>query len=414
MPETAREVVDLIVRWVHVIAAIMWIGNSLLFNWLDRTLIPRSGTGKAGPGVIGDTWLLHSGAFYFVEKTLLGSAGQTGTVALPSPLHWFKWQSYTTWMSGVSLLVIVYYLGGRAVLVSPDAGISTAMAVTIGLGVLLAAWLVYDYALAPALGSAPVIGAAAAFIAVVATTWGLDQILAPRAVFLHVGAMMATLMSGNVFRHIVPSQRQMVDAAARGEPPDPALSLRAKRRSIHNNYITFPVLALMVSNHFPTLYGHPYNWLVLGAIVLAGAGARHWLNVRFTFAAWRPALAATIAVGALSFWLLARWQPSSAGDTAASGADGGTTGAEPVSFAEARHIIDRRCGACHSTAPSDEVYRVAPLGIMFDTPEQIRSQAARIAVRAVETRTMPLGNKTHMTEAERAALGVWIRAGAPE
>ena len=403
MPEPLRELLDLILRWTHVVAGIMWIGNSLLFNWLDRTLVPRSGSGRAGPGVVGDTWLLHSGAFYFVEKTLLGGAGQR--VELPAPLHWFKWQSYATWLSGVSLLVVVYYLGGRAVLVSPDAAtLGTGAAVAVAAGVLAAGWLLYDLVLAPASGSAPAaLVIAAALALLLALTWALGLVFAPRAVFLHVGALLGTIMSGNVFRHIIPSQRQMVAAAARGDAPDPALSARAKKRSIHNNYITFPVLALMVSNHFPTLYGHRHGWLAMAAVLLAGAGVRHVLNIRFGLPGWRPALAGVMAAGAAALWLLMGWRPARDEPAPSAALSSGA-----VAFEDARHIIDRRCGACHSAAPSDSVYRVAPGGVMLDTPEQIRAWAPRIKARAVDTRTMPLGNKTMMTEAERAALGRWV------
>ena len=399
MAETARELLDVVVRWLHVIAGIMWIGNSMLFNWLDRNLVSHGQAGRSGPGAIGDIWLLHSGAFYFVEKTSLGGAG------MPRPMHWFKWQAYTTWLSGAVLLAVVYYLGGRAALVNPGVqGLSTAAAIAIGVAVIVAGWAVYDALWSSPLGKQPPIAALVSMALLLAAAYGLSRLFNSRAAFLHIGALLGTIMAGNVAMRIMPAQRQLVAAAEQGQPPDAGLSGRAKMRSIHNNYITFPMLALMVSNHFPSLYGHRYNWLVLAVLFVAGAGVRHWLNVRFTEPQWRPALAATIVAGVAALWALSVWPSHDAGAVAA--------GSGPVSFADARHIIDQRCAACHSAQPSDRSFGVSPAGVAFDTPDQIRAYAERIRVRAVETGTMPIGNKTLMTPGERAVLGRWIAQGA--
>jgi uncharacterized membrane protein len=392
------ELLDLAFRWVHVIAGIMWIGNSLLFNWLDRNLRAPS---RAGEGLYGDIWLLHSGGFYFVEKTSL--AGQ----AMPRPLHWFKWQAYTTWLTGAALLLVVYYVGARALLVDPARmALSPAMAVAIAAGSIVVAWLVYDLLwrlVAPRSATAAGVLSVAALVAMVIA---LTQLLAGRAAFLHVGALLATIMAGNVAMTIMPSQRELVNAVAAGGTPDPAIAQRAKTRSIHNNYLTFPVIVLMVSNHFPGIYGQRSNWLALLVLIAAGAGVRHMLNVRYTFRRWKPALAGTVAISLAVLFLLTRPEPASSRPDAAD---------VPalVTFADARPIIDRRCAACHSQSPAITEFGPAPAGVAFDTPEQMQAMAPRIRVRAVETQTMPLGNRTHMTERERAILKRWLELGAP-
>ncbi len=381
MSSTTWEVLDLVARWVHVIAGIMWVGNSLLFNWLDRSLISPQGAPQTKKPV-GTIWLLHSGGFYYVEKTLLEGE------RVPAPLHWFKWQAYTTWASGVLLLIVVYYAGGRAALA--DSSIGHGTAIMIGVGALLGSRVIYDLVnrFAPNawyLWVIPFIGIAIALV----------QLLNPRAAYLHVGAMLANIMAGNVAMTIVPSQHALVKSVE-GGAVNPALSARAKRVSIHNNYFTFPVIVLMLSSHFPAIYGSPYNIELLLVLIAAGALVRHILNVRWTFAAWKPALTATIAASILAIWVLARPQTSPV-----------TTTAQPVTFENARHIIDRRCAVCHSARPTDSTLGRMPGGVAFDTPEQIIARAQRIRERAYVTSTMPPANKTGITQAERALLGAW-------
>jgi uncharacterized membrane protein len=245
---------------------------------------------------------------------------------------------------------------------------------------------------------APRIAAAVWVPGLVAIAVALTRLLSGRAAFLHAGAMLGTIMAANVVLTIVPSQRELVASVAEGRGGDPAVSERAKRVSIHNNYFTFPVLALMLSGHAPALYGHRLSWLLLLVVVAMGTGARHLLNIRFGFRAWRPVLAATLAGGTLAVYGIVRIGAETPAAAAASG---------PVSFAEVRHVIDRRCAACHSAHPSDLTFGPAPGGVMYDTPDQIVSWAARIRERAVITRTMPPGNKTRITEAERAVLARW-------
>ena len=389
-----RELLDLVFRWMHVIAGIMWIGNSMLWNWIDRNLEPSK---QGRPGIQGEIWLLHSGAFYFMEKDLKGWDRDR-------PLHWFKWQAYTTWLTGAALLVVVYYASGGALLVDPAvADLTAAQATMIGVGTIAGGWLVYHHGLAKLLAKAGGMAALLGLALVLGVAYGLTHVFSGRAAFLHVGAMLGTLMAGNVFRVIMPSQRELVASVEQGRQPDPAPSMRAKERSIHNNYMTFPVIVLMLGSHFPGLYGNGLSWLVLGVLVLGGASVRHILNIRFTFAQWKPALAVTMAASILALYVLAR--PAG---TRAQAADGG---GGTVTFAQAHAVIQKRCAVCHSADAADRTFGAAPAGVAFDTPEQIRARIDRIRVRAVETRTMPPANKTYMTPEERALLGRWIAQG---
>jgi uncharacterized membrane protein len=404
MSAAVFELLDLIARWVHVIAGIMWIGNSLLFNWLDRSLVPARDPSRPN-APLGTIWLLHSGGFYYIEKTML--RGQP----LPAPLHWFKWQAYTTWLTGVALLAVVYYASDRAVLADPSVAVlSHRAAVAVGLGAIAAGWALYESMQRLVAPRAPAIAAALWIAGLVAIAIALTQLLSGRAAFLHVGAMLGSIMAGNVVMTIVPSQRELVASVAEGRGVDAAVSARAKRVSIHNNYFTFPVIALMVSNHFPTVYGHRWSWLLLLVIVASGVAVRYVLNMRFTYDRWTTALVATLFASALALFAILRlpWSGAERGATTSAAA---SVERRSVSFDEARRVIDRRCAACHSAQPSDLTFGAAPAGVMFDTPDQIVSRVARIRERAVVTRTMPPANKTHITDEERAILGRWIELG---
>jgi uncharacterized membrane protein len=392
---TGVELVDLVARWIHLIAGIMWIGNSLLFNWLDRNLLPADVRPQT-PKPAGTIWLLHSGGFYYVEKTLLDGA------PLPAPLHWFKWQAYSTWWSGMALLVAVYYAGGRAVLAdSSVAALSHGQAVGVGVAAIFGGWLLYESMQRLVAPRAPAIAAAVWMLGLLAIAVALTQLLNGRAAFLHVGAMLGTLMAANVVLTITPSQRALVQSVKAVGGGSAELSARAKRVSIHNNYFTFPVIVLMVIGHFPSVYSHRLSWLLLLVLIAGGAAVRYVLNIRFGWPAWRPALAGTMLVTVGALYAILRIGSASVG-AAAPAASG------PVSFADVRHIIDRRCGSCHSAQQSDASFGPAPGGMVFDTPEQIVAYAARIRERAVTTRTMPPANKTGMLDEERAVLERWI------
>jgi uncharacterized membrane protein len=394
------ELLDLAFRWVHVIAAIMWIGNSLLFNWLDRNLRPpTSGSADAQ----GDIWLIHSGGFYLVEKTSL--AGRP----LPVPLHWFKWQAYTTWMSGVALLIVVYYAGGRALLADPAvAPIRHGAAISIAVGSMVGGWLLYDTLWRNVAPRAPAFAGVLSIVGLVSVVVALTSLLSGRAAFLHVGAILGTIMAANVVSVIMPSQDVLVAAVREGRTPDAAVAAAAKTRSIHNNYLAFPVIVLMLSSHFPSLYGHRWHWLILLVLIATGAVVRHIMNVRFTYRGWVPALTGTVATASLVLYLLVAY----GGSRGAGSIPAALAATDSVTFAAVRTVIDRRCAACHSRQPSDESFGIAPGGVAFDTPAEIAASAARIRERAIVTQTMPPANKTRMTDLERAMLGRWVEEGA--
>jgi uncharacterized membrane protein len=393
--ESVRDLLDVLLRWVHLVAGIMWVGNSLLFNWLDRNLVKDP---DPSPRHLGRIWLLHSGGFYDVEKKFLAPN------EMPRILHWFKWQAYTTWLTGVSLLVLLYWTGGATLMIDPSvARIGPGVAVAIGVGVVVGGWIVYD-GIWRLLGRFDRVATGLSLAFVAGVIFALTHVLGGRAAFIHVGAMLGTCMAGNVGMHIIPSQRGLVAATRDGKPQDPALSDHAKQRSIHNNYMTFPLLFTMLSNHFSTIYGSPSSALLLGVLFVGGALVRHWLNIRFTFRGWIPALTATVVVcvGTVLFVV-----------TRPSRSEAAATTGPPVAFAQIRFILDTRCVPCHSDQPAIVSNPPAPSGVRFGTPEEIALWRDRIKARAVVTRTMPLNNRTEMTEDERDTLARWFVQGAP-
>lgn len=386
-----RELLDLLIRWVHLIAGIMWIGNSMLFNWLDRNLIKVSDR----EGHEGEIWMLHSGGFYQVEKK------QLAPNEMPAVLHWFKWQNGVTWLSGISLLIVVYYLGGGALMVDPAvSALEPLSAVGIGLGSIVGSWVIYDLLWRSPLGKKGLPAAVVSFGLLFAVAFGLTQALSGRAAYIHVGVILGTLMTGNVWMVIIPSQRELVQATQEGRKQDHAIAMRAKQRSIHNNYMTFPLLFLMISNHYASTYGNAFNWAVLFVLMISSALVRHFMNIRFTYARWMPAASAAVFFGLTGLFLLTarRVQPVAAG--------------EPVAFAEAQAIVQSRCTTCHSASPTDDIWKSAPSGIVFDSAESIVRLAPRIKERVVLQKTMPLANKTGITEAEREKLRRWVDQGA--
>ncbi len=400
MDSNLRELLDLVFRWVHLIAGIMWIGNSMLFNWLDRNLVMPENPKK---GLIGEIWMVHSGGFYQVEKKHLAPA------QMPNVLHWFKWQAYTTWISGIFLLGIVYYMGGGSFLVDPGVSkISVPAATAVGLGTLALAFATYDLLWRSPLKKHESVAAPLSLVIFAGIVFGLTHVLSARAAYIHVGALIGTVMAGNVFFHIMPAQRALVKATLEGREQDAALGAHAKQRSIHNNYMTFPLLFIMISNHFPSTYGHKYNWLVLFVIIVAGAGVRHFMNIRFTFKQWLPSLIAVVVVALVTlFFLIVRTPAATAASSAAA-----TGPHEHVSYTAVSLVIGQRCLPCHSKTPTEAMFQVAPNGVMFDSPEQVRAYSERIKARAIIQRTMPFINKTGMTDDERELLATWIQGGA--
>jgi uncharacterized membrane protein len=393
----AVEWLNLLVRWTHVVAAILWIGDSFLFMWMDKSLKPPT---RTRPGaVVGELWMVHSGGFYEVVKRRKLAPDE-----LPETLHWFMWESYATWISGFFLLGIVYFLSGGVYLAEPQAGgVSLPVAIAISLGLLVAGWLVYDALWRSPLARTPALAAAISFALIVATAFGLSRVVSGRATFILVGATLGTIMTANVWRVIIPGQNAMLAATRAGRDVDVSHGERAKRRSTHNHYLTFPVLFAMLSNHFPSTYGHPLNWLVLTLLIVFGAALKYVMNFR---ARSNPAIALAGAAALVAVIVMTARVPGAA--VQAHPVDGGT----PVSFATAHGILARRCLNCHAAKPSNPSFPQPAGGIVLEDPRRIQALAPRILARAVTTKTMPLGNLTGMTEEERAQLGAWVAQGA--
>lgn len=373
-------------------AGAAWIGTSFYFNWLNHGLRPP---GTPRPGVAGELWSVHGGGFYQVEKYAIAPD------RLPSRLHWFKWEAYATWLSGLALLVLVYYLES-GYLLAPTAGIGRGSAIGIGVATIAGGWVVYDLLCRSPLARRPAVLGVVLLAVVLAVGIALPRVLSPRAAFIHLGAMIGTWMAANVFFVIIPGQRAMVRAMEAGRPPDPDRGRRGALRSLHNNYLTLPVLFFMVSVHYPVVYASPRSWIVLLAVLLAGPAIRHFYNLRH---AGRPAV--WLLPGAVAGILLAAFlaAPAPNARPVAGAAD---PGAPRVADGVAQAILEARCVPCHSVRPTHPTAPVAPLGVLLDTPAEARSLGERVAVQ-VESGLMPLGNLTGMTPEERAVLLRWLR-----
>jgi uncharacterized membrane protein len=378
-----RDVLDVCFRMLHVIAGIAWIGASFYFVRLDLALRPPKNREDAEAGVAGEFWGVHGGGLYHSQKYRLAPA------EMPEPLHWFKWEAYTTWLSGFALLVVLYYFDADVRLVDPQvADLAAWQAVALSIGGLALGWLVYDV-LCRTVGERSQLALAVVGTALVAlAAWGAGELFAPRAAYLQVGAMLGTIMVANVLFVIIPAHRKLVSAMEEKREPDPVPLLRAKNRSVHNNYLTLPVLFTMLIGHFAFVFGADEAWIIFVLVAVLTAFIRVFFNRWHTGRrVWWIPVAAGLGVVALAIWL----QP----DTAAPAQSG------PVSIAEVQAVMTARCATCHSGAS-------APLGIQFETAEQIEARADDIARMAVQTRAMPPGNATGITDEERELLGAWI------
>src|SRR3984885_8578133 len=388
--------VSLLLRWTHVVAAIAWIGSSFYFIALDASLRPNP---RLDPRVSGDTWQVHGGGFYQIQKYVVAPE------FLPAHLTWFKWEAYSTWIFGFALLVTTYYANPTVYLL--DAAVSNIEpldAVPLAIGSLVLGWIGYDQLCRSWIGKDTARLAGVGFALLVLITYGFCHVFSGRGAFLQVGALVGSVMVGNVLFIIIPNQRKIVDALILGQEPDPLLGEQGKQRSVHNNYLTLPVVFVMLSNHYSFTYQTKWNWLILSFIFIASFLVRHWFNTMHTGARpdWRlwPAAAVPILC-AIALGML--------GQPAASVAE---AGAAPVTFADVKQIVDQRCHVCHSARPQFPGFAEAPKGVMFDTPAQIKRLAPQIMAQAVKTLTMPLGNVTEITETERSALRSWIEAGS--
>jgi len=396
MDSSWLEFLGLLVRWLHVIAGIAWIGSSFYFIWLDRSLEPPAkGSEAERNGVGGELWAVHGGGFYNPQKYLVAPA------ALPEKLHWFKWEAYTTWLSGTALLILVYWLRAGTMMVDQNvAALSAGQAVAIGAGGLVLSWIVYDLLCRSPLGRNDAALGVVVFGVLVGLAWGMSHWLGGRAAYIEIGACIGTIMAANVFFIIIPGQKRMVAAMRAGTAPNPRDGLRAKQRSVHNNYFTLPVVFTMISNHYAATYSHPYNWAVLALIAAAAVLIRHFFNLRHKgIYGWQyPALGAVV-LGFVGRWTMPHPVPLPPVQGV-------------VNFARVRGIIGQRCVTCHSPAPTFPGITAPQAGVFLHTPGTILQNAQRIYQQVVVTRIMPLGNATQITEEERAVIAAWIKSGA--
>ncbi len=385
------EWLNIIIRLLHITFGIAWIGASFYFVWLENAL---NRTENVRDELAGNLWAVHGGGFYYLEKYKIAPQ------KIPRDLHWFKYEAYFTWLSGFSLLFVVYYFNAQAFLIDTRLlNITPVTAISIGIGSFIVAWIAYHLLCKTSLirkgGWFALIG----FIMAVGFGYFYTQIFSSRAAYIHFGAMLGTLMTGNVFFVIIPSQKAMVKAAKENKPLDPLPGKSAQLRSLHNNYLTLPVLFVMISNHFPSTFGFKHPWLILAIISLGTAGVKHWLNLR--------------EKGQLNVWVL----PVSvlilfAAAYISAPQKKDTDCPQEITFNEVNLIIQKRCVQCHSSHPTDDVFKVPPIGVVYDTPEQIVGLRDKILQRVVVTKTMPPNNKTNMTEEERQTIGCWIEQGA--
>jgi uncharacterized membrane protein len=389
---------NLLVRWLHIITGIAWIGASFYFVWLDNSIRPPApGSELAKKGVAGELWAVHGGGFYNPQKYLVAPA------ELPKELHWFKWEAYSTWISGFVLLTIAYYFNAQAMMVDKSvADLTSLQSIGIGLGSLLVGWVVYDALCRSPLGKKDLWFGVTIFALLVGAAYVLTHLLSGRAAYIHIGAMIGTIMVANVAMLIIPGQRKMVSAMQAGGLPDPVHGIKAKQRSVHNNYFTLPVLFIMISNHYAMTYQNKHAWLVLAFIMAAGVFIRHFFNLRHKERVeWRyPAIGVALLLAVAV--MIAPPRPAAVAAAADPAAE----------FAKVKTILDQRCIQCHSAHPTQPGFAAAPAGIMLDTPDQIHQRAAQIRKQVVELKAMPIGNLTNMTDAERAQIAAWIAAGA--
>jgi uncharacterized membrane protein len=379
---------NLILRWAHMVVGIGWIGTSFYFVALDLGLRKNP---KSAPGVFGEQWQVHGGGFYHVDKFTVAPP------QLPENLVWFRWEAYLTWMTGFGLLVVQYYWNARAYLIDPTVlDIAPMTAIAISIGTLALGWFVYDLICRSPIGTRPVILSAVVFVLIVAASYGLGHVFSGRGAFIHIGSLIGTIMAVNVFYVIIPNQKKLVAQLQAGQEPDPRYGAIGKQRSVHNNYLTLPVLLMMVSNHYPMLYSHPYSWLVVALIIVVGGLVRHLINRHdagddFNAYSWAAPVAAIALASAITVT-----------------APRAATGSLEVADSEVLQIVNHHCTVCHSRRPKHPGFAEAPKDMRLETLRDLRQYALLVRVQAVQSTSMPLGNETRMTREERDKLGSWL------
>ena len=382
---------NLSLRWLHVIAGVAWIGASFYFVWLDNNLRPPV---PEKDGVKGELWAVHGGGFYHSQKYM------TAPAHMPDHLHWFKWEAYTTWLSGFALLIVLYYVGAPVYLIDPAKhAFSQAGAIATGLAFIFGGLLVYEGLCRSPLGARPRLFGIVWFLCLTGAAYALTQLFSDRGAFIHVGAIIGTCMVGNVFLIIIPNQRKIVADMLAGREVDPRLGAMGKQRSVHNTHMTLPVIFIMISNHYPAVTGHHLAWLLLAMISAGGVSIRYFFVLRH-HGIIKPDYLFLGAMLIFSVSLLASFKPKTAEVVT------------DVPFPVAQAIVQKHCVMCHAAAPTHPGFTAPPNGAAFDTPEGIARYAPKIRERAVYSHSMPLGDATHITDSERAQLGAWIKAGA--
>ena len=383
---------NLLVRWVHLVTGIAWIGASLYFVFLDDSLEKPGDPADAERGVGGELWAVHGVGFYHAQKYVAAPP------AMPGTLHWFKWEAYWTWISGFTLLALSYYLAADLYLVDKAVmDLSSGAAVGLGVAWLVSGWIVYDLLCKSPLGRNDAALGVVVFALLSLAAWGLTRTFSGRGAYIHFGAILGTIMVANVAMVIMPGQRRWVRALAEGRAPDPGAGARAKQRSVHNTYFTLPVLFVMISNHYAMTFGSAWYWLILIGFTAAGALIRVWFVLRHKGKASPAPLAAGVLILAAVAALLAPRTEQGAGE---------------VNFAAVKQVVAARCATCHAEKPTFQGFAQPPKGIALDTPERIRAQALPIHQQAVLSKVMPPGNLTGITDDERQLIDRWVRAGA--
>ncbi|WP_373414459.1 urate hydroxylase PuuD [Ensifer aridi] len=394
------------VRWLHVITGIAWIGSSFYFVALDLGLRQRPGLPV---GAYGEEWQVHGGGFYHIQKYLVAPEN------MPEHLTWFKWESYVTWLSGFGMLALVYYAGADLYLIDPNVlDVSKPMAIAISLASLAFGWLTYDTICRAPLGKDNTRLMILLYFVLVAVAWGYTQLFTGRAAYLHLGAFTATIMSANVFFIIIPNQKKVVADLIAGRTPDPALGKQAKQRSTHNNYLTLPVLFLMLSNHYPLAFGTQYSWIIASLVFLMGVTIRHWFNTRHARAGsptWTWLV--TVLLFIVIMWLSTVPKVLSEGGEARASTAGEAVAASP-DFSKVRDTVLGRCSMCHAREPGWEGIIVPPKGVVLETDDDIVAHAREIYLQAGRSHAMPPANVTGVTEEERQLLAAWYETAVKE
>jgi len=395
MESYISEWLNLIIRFAHLVTGIAWIGASFYFIWLDNHL-QKPPTWKDEKGIKGDLWAVHGGGFYEVAKYKLAPP------EIPTTLHWFKWEAYTTWITGFLLLTLMFYIGAESYLIDKRIfDLTQIQAVAIGLGSIAFGVGSYEILVRTKLKDHGLILGFILIGLATALSYGLTQVFSARGAYMHMGAIIGTIMAGNVFFGIIPSQKALVKAVEEGTKPDLAFGLNAKLRSTHNTYTTLPILFIMISNHYPMTYNHQANWLVLVAIIFITAAIRQYFVLRH-FGKQKP----IIFIGAIIAMLLLAYliAPKSIEISPA-------LKNQSIDLTKVESIIVSRCASCHSNIPTDDVFKIAPAGIVFTDIESIQPWAARIKARVIDSKDMPFNNKTNMTDEERQYLALWLEKG---